>query len=310
MGDLRYFVAAVLFSLSLVPTQASACGACFCDTPSGFRPYEMEPRYPTNARFSLALHPSISGERLNKESIFWTDYIFGDTAVPFEISDAGTAAGDVWLIPTEDLLPNTKYEVFSSSGGDSKSTFIVFQTGSGLDTSPPEVVTPRVDYEERIEACGDLQGASLIWDEMRDNGELINYSPTVQVDVVSESRSATLYLQAIKYSAFYRVPLVSVLPNNDPSSCWGAYQLPASDFSGPLVVTATVFDQAGNSTRLDPVEVTLVEHRMTGSCGHRRGCSSSLSPEAPNSFAGWLALAGGALGIAFYRRRSRTSLLG
>jgi hypothetical protein len=264
--------------------ESQACGPCSCETPNGIWSYlQGGSKVPQNARFLVSLNEGRSGSpSFGSEDVALKTVAEFGPSVAITVEPAGTAAEDAWIVPATPLDPKTDYEltIGPKTGLGSR-----FATSAEVDTTPPEVGPPRIEKVGSSSSCNDFRGVKLVWDEIKDNGKPVEYNPVVQLDVQSAVSSARLMLSADFFSQKGELTLAARKTNED--DCWGAFSLPSEGFEGPLSVTATVFDLAGNGTRLDPVEVTL-EEQLAAGCARGQGCQATPSEARPN----WLAVLG------------------
>lgn len=259
---------------------------------------------PINARFLVAL------EGLESPQVRWTNRVTGEDISFSRIATTGSS-GEVWIIPTDALEPETEYALEVGAPGEEPAFEEWFTTGSSGDVAPLELDPPEVTPIASSAACGDFHGALLHWDEIRDGDDLVGFSPIVMMHVQAGDESVVLFADA-DYSGDGRGVTLAAPGEGESAECWAGLALPFGDAGEELTVTLSVYDQAGNETNLEPFQVVLSESPgatcpgENGSGSGAMGCSLSV----PAAQTGWgsfgvLALAGLGLGV-----RRRKALLG
>lgn len=255
------WLASVLFSaaasaITLTPAPAAACGACACFVPYGVRPGNLRDGAPLNMRFLVALDGLDAGgqpETIDPADITWTD-ADGNT-IDFDIEETDGTGNEVWLVPTENLPPNTEFEINVIDSNGASTT--MFGTGDLVDLTPlTESGLTAEPIDAPSSACGTFAGARLTWTAIEDDFEPVHYDPVVRLDVTLGEESVTLYTSAAEMHPGRGLELAA--PTSDESTtCWGPIALPFGSPGDTLTALATLYDAAGNPLELEPIDVTL-----------------------------------------------------
>jgi hypothetical protein len=265
-------------AIQLLPGSAAACSLCSCETPRGFRPaVDTIAEVPLNARFLVELtdfRPDEEPRTLDASDIRWTNLV-SEYPVPFDVVDTDGSAGQVWLVPTELLPPNTEFTLEVGPEGDQPVFRNQFRTGIAVDDAPPAAAAPQVELDNPSGACGAFQGALLTWDAIDDNGSRIGYEPVVELLVTQGSQSVVLFQDALFLGSRKGVQLAA--PTDDASAaCWASSAIPFYSPGQRYKVTPSIYDRAGNRTQLEPLTLTL-ERNPGAYCSNDEG-DCSLAP--------------------------------
>jgi MYXO-CTERM domain-containing protein len=228
-------------------------------------PAEEATGVPTNPRLWLADHNELQGETLILRTPDGTEIPLVTTKV------RGFAWMFLVMTPSEELLPNTRYEVSSCSLGFCGRALRTFTTGDGPDLDPPPLPEEigRESGIERVVLCGANHG----WVDVT-----VDFDGVLVIDLD--------------------------IPEFDEQTVTGRPDWLATDADEPIVFgdlglglrspihgRMGVFDQAGNFSgwvELDPIEVP--------------GCGCTSDPEGAPPRWSWLVLS--LIAIARPRRRT------
>ncbi len=268
----RLSLAALWIALQLFPRVSAACGACYCETPRGLRPaVDTIELVPLNARFLVELtdfRPDEEARMLAQSDIRWLN-LDTEEQVPFDIVETDGSAGQVWLVPTALLAPDSEFTIEVGPQAEQPVFQERFHTGSTADETPPVAARPQVELSNPSAACGAFYGALLSWSAIDDDGGPIAYDPVVELLVTQGSESVVLFADA-RFLAPGKGVQLAVPIGDESIDCWASSALPFRSPREPITVTPSIFDRAGNRTQLEPIDVSL-RRNPGASCPNAEG---------------------------------------
>ncbi len=288
------------------PNTAAACSPCSCATPRGVRPHvDSIAHFPLNARFFVELTDFVPNEgatTLDRNDIRWVN-IDTKESVSFEVVDTSGSASQVWLVPTAQLAPNSQFAIEVGPNENDPIFREQFRTGTNVDTSPPVISTPTVEFNNTADACGEFNGAVLTWNTIEDDDGPIKYDPVVELRVTQGAESIVLFQDTRLTGAGRSVQLAAPLDESSVD-CWASSAIPFYSPGKRLTVTVSLYDRAGNWTQLGPLELSL-RPQPGASCPNAEGdCSVTPLRTRNATNLGWLLLLGTLLAAANWRRRA------
>jgi hypothetical protein len=266
-----------LLALSLLgvvaPRAAHASPPCACpnDPPV---PTPGATGVPTNARLFLTTGDGVPPALTLTPA--------GGPAVLLDAEGTGGTLGEVWLVPSENLLPNTEYTATFLDGGASWT----FTTGSGPDTVAPTLGSVAASTAPLSGACESHVSTTLLASDLSDDA-IADDELLLRVHIDAAGGARTVWLRGPDGSLGYF-----------SSPAWSAClaNFTDADPGEPLRATITAFDWSGNASA--PVELESFSLTSHANCG----CSV---PGASPRGRAWAPGALGALSFALAARARR-----
>ncbi len=159
------------------------------------------------------------------------------TQVPIRIQESGGLSHQVWIVPEQDLQPNTSYKLEAERNAGT-SLSVSFTTGAARDQQPPQLGTVRVTAGALSGAC--VTHTAAVVSVMGSDDDLTPASQLLirvhVVDPEAEPGTATVFLH----------PGQPVFGDSGPDPCLNNY--PGAEPEKQYQATVTVLDWAGNES--------------------------------------------------------------